>query len=213
MAELELGLRALALFFATVGPIDGAAMFAALTIGAAEHQRRRMALRGTLIATAVLFVFALFGGGFLALLGIGVPALQASGGVLLLLMAIEMVFAPPSTISQPTAAETVEAEAKADVSVFPLAMPLIAGPGALAAAVLLMAEAGERLALRAVVLVALAAVMAFTLGMLLIATRLHRWLGQTGQNVIARLSGILLAALAMQFMFDGIAASGILPRH
>lgn len=210
MAELELGLRALAMFFATIGPLDGAALFAALTAGASARQRRRMAVRATLIAAAVLMVFALFGGRFLQLLGIGVPALQTAGGILLLLMAIEMVFAPPASISQPTAAEASEAEAKADPSVFPLAMPLIAGPGALAAAVLLMSEARDRPASQAAVLAALALVLALTLGALLIAGQLHRRLGQTGQNVIARLSGILLAALAVQFMFDGIAASGLL---
>ncbi len=212
-AELELALRAFALFFATVGPLDVAALFAALTAGAPDSLRRRTAARGTLIAAAVLFVFALFGGRFLGLLGIGVPALQTAGGVLLLLIAIEMVFARPSTISQPTAAEAAEAGVRADLSVFPLAMPLIAGPGALGAAVLLMAEAGDRLASRLAVIVALAAVMTLTLGVLLIASRLQRWLGLTGQNVIARLSGILLAALAVQFMFDGIAASGILGTH
>jgi multiple antibiotic resistance protein len=210
VAELELGLRAFAMFFATIGPIDGAALFASLTAGASEHQRRATAIRGMLIATFVLVVFALFGGSFLGLLGIGVPALQTSGGILLLLMAIEMVFARPSAIAQPTPAETAEAEVRADLSVFPLAMPLIAGPGALAAAVLLMSEAGDPWARRTAVIVALLAVLALTLGALLVASRLQRRLGLTGQTVIARLAGILLAALAVQFMFDGVAASGLL---
>lgn len=210
MAEFELWLRAFAMFFATIGPIDVAALFASLTAGASDRQRRATAIRASVIATAVLVAFALLGGTFLGLLGIGVPALQTSGGILLLLMAIEMVFARPSAIAQPTPAEAAEAECRADLSVFPLAMPLIAGPGALAAAVLLMSEAGAGWGSRAAVIAALLAVLGLTLAALLVAGRLHRRLGLTGQTVIARLAGILLAALAVQFMFDGVAASGLL---
>jgi multiple antibiotic resistance protein len=209
MTEIEMALRAFAMLFAAISPIDCAALFAILTAGAQRRHRREMAFKGTAIATFLLLVFALFGADFLALFGISLPALQTAGGILLLMLAIDMVFARPSGMTS-TKAETSEAESKADISVFPLATPLIAGPGALGAAVLLMADASSSLALQAVVLAALVAVMLITLALLLIATRLHAFLGVTGQNVITRIIGILLAALAVQFVFDGIKGSGLL---
>jgi multiple antibiotic resistance protein len=209
MTAAEAGLRAFATFFATVSPVDVAVLFAVFAAHVEPRQRRRMAIRGVGIATALLLAFALFGGAFLELLGIGLPALQTAGGILLLLMAIEMVFARPSGMSGTTAAETSEAENKADLSVFPLATPLIAGPGAIGAAVLLMAEAGGDLARQTVVIVALLAVMTITLVLLRLAARLHAVLGVTGQNVITRVIGILLAALAVQFLFDGVGRSGL----
>ncbi|TVR80565.1 MAG: MarC family protein, partial [Rhodospirillales bacterium] len=109
-----------------------------------------------------------------------------------------------------TSAETAEAEGRGDISVFPLATPLIAGPAAMGAAVLLASEAEGNLLLELTVLVALLAVMALTLGLLLVAAQLQRFLGVTGQNVITRVVGVLLAALAVQFIFDGIAGSGLL---
>jgi multiple antibiotic resistance protein len=107
-------------------------------------------------------------------------------------------------------AETSEAEHKPDISVFPLATPLIAGPGALGAAVLLAAEAQPDWVLEALVIAALLVVMAITLALLLIAAQLHKFLGVTGQNVISRVVGVLLAALAVQFLFDGVRTSGLL---
>ena len=207
---LEMALRAFAMFFATVGPVDVAAIYAVLAASATERQRRTMAIKGTLIAATVLVVFAILGGSILGWLGITLPALQTAGGILLLLLGIDMVFARPSTMSTTTPAETFEAEGKPDISVFPLASPLIAGPGSLGAAILLTAEAGGDLAMEAIVVVMLLVVMAITLALLLIAARLHKLLGVTGQNVISRVVGILLAALAIQFMFDGIRASGLL---
>jgi multiple antibiotic resistance protein len=207
---LELGLRALTTFFATVSPVDVAALFAALTVSATPRQRRVMAVKGTLIATGVLLAFILFGQGLLQVLGISLPALRTAGGILLLLLSIDMVFARPSGASSTTSAEQAEAESRQDISVFPLATPLIAGPAAMGAAVLLTAEADGDLLLQIAVVLALLAVMALTLLLLLVAGRLQRLLGVTGQHVISRVIGVLLAALAVQFVFDGIRASGLL---
>lgn len=207
---LELGLRAFTTFFATVSPIDVAAFYAVLVAGYDAYQRRRMAIKCVLVATAVLLAFTLFGGPVLALLGITLPAMQVAGGILLLLLSVDMVFARPSRMSSPTDAEATEATGRADISVFPMATPLIAGPGAMGAAVLMAAEAGGAIGRELVVIAALLAVMAIQLVLLLAASRLHAWLGVTGQNVIARIVGILLAALAVQFMFDGVRASGLL---
>ena len=203
----ELALRAFTTFFATVGPVDVAAFYAVLTAAATPGQRRRTAFKGTALATALLLLFVFAGEMLLRWLGITLAAMRTAGGILLLLLAIDMVFARPSGMSAPTQAEAAEAGGRADISVFPLATPLIAGPAALGAAVLLAVEAGQRgLVAELVVVAALLAVMALQLALLLVAGRLHAVLGVTGQNVISRVVGILLAALAVQFVFDGARA-------
>ena len=151
----------------------------------------------------------MFGEGVLAAFGITLPALRTAGGMLLLLIAIDMVFARNSGGTTTTADERAEATAKQDVSVFPLATPLIAGPGAIGAAILLVAEA-QRDPLRiAVVIGALLAVVLLTYLLLLASTQVQKLLGVTGLHVIPRVMGVLLAALAVQFLFDGIRDSGI----
>lgn len=207
---LEPFLLAFTTFFATVAPVDAAVLFAALTPHSPAAHRRAMAVKGVAIAAAILLMFAIGGHKLLEVLGISLPALRTAGGVLLLLMAIDMVFARPSGGVTATKDEAAEAEHKRDISVFPLATPLIAGPGAMGASILLYAQAeGAALAIAAV-LAALVLVLGLTLALLLIASRLQHWLGVTGQNVITRVVGILLAALAVQFVFDGIRDSGLL---
>jgi multiple antibiotic resistance protein len=208
---LEAALRAFTTFFATVGPVDVAAFYAVLAASASAQQRRAMAIKGTAIATILLLVFVVFGRPLLGWLGITLPALRTAGGILLLLLAIDMVWTPPSHLSATTKAETDEARARQDIAVFPLATPLIAGPGALGAAVLLSAEASGHLLHQLIVIAMMGAVMVVTLGLLLVAGQMHRLLGVTGQNVISRVIGILLAGLSVQFIFDGIRGSGLLP--
>lgn len=205
----ETALRAFTTFFATVSPVDVAALFAALTAATGEAHRRRMAVKGTLIATAILLVFIVFGRDVLLWIGVTLPALRTAGGILLLLVGIDMVLARPSGMTHTTAAENSEAAAKGDISVFPLATPLIAGPGAMGAAVLLAAETGGDLLLELMVIAAMLAVMLITIALLLAAGKLQRFIGLTAQNVITRVVGVLLSALAVQFIFDGIDASGI----
>lgn len=206
----ETGLLAFTTFFATVSPVDVAVLFAALTPHASPRRKVVLAARGVLIAGVVLVSFALFGNKFLELLGITLAALRTAGGVLLLLMAIDMVFARSSGGITTTEDEDLEAGHRHDISVFPLATPLIAGPGAMGAAILLYAQAAGDPARAAAVFVALGLVLALTFALLLAASRLSAFLGVTGQNVITRVVGILLAALAVQFIFDGIRESGIL---
>ena len=138
---LETAIVAFTTFFATIGPIDVAAMFAAMTPGSSAGFRRSMAIRGTAIAALILFCFALIGELLLRSLGISLAALKISGGVLLLLIGIELVFARSSGGTSTTNEETDEAFGKHDISVFPLATPLIAGPGAMGSVILLMANA------------------------------------------------------------------------
>lgn len=205
----EIAGLALATFFATIGPIDIAAVFAALTINRTERDKRTLAIRGTLIATGILVVFALAGDALLTSLGISLAALRASGGILLLLIAIDMVFARSSGGTSTTLDEKREAVAKTDISVFPLATPLIAGPGAMGAVILLMADQEGDVSGQIIVIAALLIILLLTCVSLLLASRIQKLLGITGMHVITRVMGVLLAALAVQFIFDGVSQSGL----
>jgi multiple antibiotic resistance protein len=199
---------ALVTLLVTVGPADVAAVFLVLTASMPADVRRRLALEASLIAAGVLVAFALGGHRLLAALHVGVPAFQLAGGILLLLLSIDLLFARQSGLSSITPGEEREAAGHRHIAVFPLAIPLIAGPGSMTAVVLLMGGARD-FAQPAAIIAALLLVMAITLAALLIATRLVRWLGVIGVNVVTRVSGLLLAALAMQFVLDGLAASGL----
>jgi multiple antibiotic resistance protein len=208
---LEIALKSFTTFFATVGPVEAAVLFATLTPKMAHAERQAIAVRATLIASAILAFFTLLGGPILSQLGVSIAALQAAGGVILLLIAIDMIFARPGGSIKLTPPEGAEAQSRDDVAVFPLATPLLAGPGAMSAGILLAANAhGEPLGL-AVVAGALAAVMAITLILLMMANQLNRILGVTAQRVLIRVFGILLAAIAVQALFNGISASGLFP--
>ena len=205
----ETGLIAFAAFFATIDPIGVAVIFAALTSQSTASHRRTMAFMGTGVAAGILVVFALFGDPLLKYMGITLPALRIAGGILLLLMAIDMVFARSSGGRSTTETEAEEAEQRMDISVFPLATPIIAGPGAMGAAILLVAQAEGAPILEAIVIGALATVLAINLVLLFVAAQVQRLLGVTGLNVVARVMGILLAALAVQFILDGLAGSAL----
>lgn len=196
---------AFATLFATVSPIDVAAIYAAITLNSSAKARKRMAIRGVLVASIVLAVFALMGNWLLTVLGISLAALRTAGGIMLLLMGLDMVFAR-GTANTTTAEEDEEAMHKNDVSVFPVALPLIAGPGSMSAVILLMTQS-HHVFEQLTVFVMLAVVMLLTLGCLLLATQLNRVLGVTGMQAITRVMGVLLCALAVQFIFDGIVAS------
>jgi multiple antibiotic resistance protein len=180
-------------------------MFASLTAGHSGVERRRIALRAVSIAAVVLVGFALVGEWLLGVLGIELAAFRIAGGILLLLLSIDMVMVRHSGLRTTTTKEEEESGVRADVSVFPLAIPLVAGPGAMTSVVLLM-SAAEDAARSALLVGELLAVLALTLGCFLLASRLLRWLGITGVNVVTRVSGLLLAALAVQFGVDGVRA-------
>ena len=207
---VETAALALATFFATIGPLDVAAMFAALTTHLTPEQRRVTAWRAVLVATIILLAFALAGELVLASLGISLAALRTSGGILLLLIGIDMAFARSSGGTSTTDAEQREANTRADISIFPLAMPLIAGPGAMGAAILLMADQQGDASGQAVVLASLLAILLSTFVAFLLASKIQQLLGLTGMHVVTRVMGVLLAALAVQFIFDGIAESGLI---
>lgn len=207
---IELAGLAFTTFFATISPLSVSAMYAALTVTASAEERRRMAIRGTLIAATILLGFALLGEYLLSGLGISLAALRISGGILLLLIGIDKVFARSSNGASTSEAEQHEAEIKEDISVFPLATPLLAGPGAMGATILLMADVKGNLGQQVTVIAAMLAILLLTLLTLLFANKLQKMLGVTGMHVVGRVMGVLLAALAVQFILDGIAQSGLI---
>ncbi len=209
----ETALRAFATFFATIGPVEAAILFAGFCPHFSRAERIAISLKAAGIATAIILFFALFGTAILSALGVTFPALQTAGGIILAFIALDMIFQAKiggSTISRP---ENAEARSKDDdIAVFPLATPILAGPGAMSAAMVLMAGAKGSFTAQVSVIAALFAVMAVTLLLLLAAQELREWIGVTAQRVIMRVLGILLAAIAVQSVFDGIAGSGIFTR-
>jgi multiple antibiotic resistance protein len=207
---LDTAILAFTTMFATIGPLDVAAMFAVLTANDTAAVRRRTALRSTFVATVILLVFALLGEVMLRSLGISIAALQIGGGILLLLIGIDMAFAISSGATSTTDEETREAATRQDIAVFPLATPLIAGPGAMGAVILLMAGTDGVILLKLAVVATLLLMLLLTLLSMLLATHIYRLLGVTGMHIISRVMGVLLSALAVQFILDGIQQSGLL---
>ncbi len=191
--------------FVVVDPVGNAPIFLALTVGATAAQRRRIAVRGVLVAGFILTLFALAGDAVLAFVGISMPAFRIAGGLLLFLTAFDMLFEKRTERREQRADEPVD-----DPSVFPLALPLIAGPGSITAMILLMHEHDGDVTGQAMVLGVMAAMLLLVLGFLLMAPVLERLLKRTGTMVITRVLGMLLAALAVQFVLDGLRGVGAL---
>ena len=196
--------------FVVLDPVGVAPIFAALTHGNTNEYCRKMAIKGVFISAGILIVFAFVGQFLLNSLGITLNAFRIAGGLFLLLLSIDMVFARQSGLRSTTTRENLEAEHKADISVFPLAIPLIAGPGAITTMMLLMGEATNHLSWVISLIVVLLFVLLLVLSTLLTARRIIALFGETGSNVISRVLGILLAALAVQYMIDGIRNSFML---
>jgi multiple antibiotic resistance protein len=201
---IDLLVNTFVILVVVIDPIGLSPMFAALTHGGSAAYKRRMAFKGTALAAVVLVVFALIGDGLLRSLGISLAAFRIAGGVLLFLLAIDMVFARHSGLRSTTQSEQVEAEHRKDISVFPLAIPLIAGPGAITTVLLTVGSQPSLISSLAFLLV-LVLVLLLTLGALLLAPRTMMLMGETGANVVTRTLGIVLAALAVQYMLDGVA--------
>lgn len=208
---LETVLTAFTTFFAVIGPIDTAVLLASLTPNMTGAERRAISVKAVFVATLIVLAFALFGGPVLAELGVSLAALQTAGGIILFAIALEMTLAKrpgPTTLSAKESAEVEnKAEAHAEIAVFPLATPLLAGPGAMTSAIVLAAGTKGDLKLLGAVVVAILAVMGVTLMMLLVAQEIHQLIGVTARKVIVRVFGVLLAALAVQSIFNGLAAT------
>ncbi|QDX26223.1 NAAT family transporter [Sphingomonas suaedae] len=203
---IELFLSAFAMLFVVIDPPGCAPIYAGLTNGARPAQQRAMAIRAVMIATAILLVFALVGEALLRTLGISLSAFRIAGGIMLFIIALEMVFEKRQERREDRATKIMDTPEVEDVSVFPMAMPMIAGPGSIATIMLLVSRA-EGPGQTAAVFGALILVLLLTLGALLAAGPLMRLLGAKIEAVITRLLGVLLAALAIQFVIDGVKTS------
>jgi multiple antibiotic resistance protein len=201
----ELYISCLITFFVVIDPPGCAPIYAGLTAGATPTHARAMAVRAVLVSAAILLVFALFGENLLHALGITLPSFRIAGGIMLFLIALEMVFEKRTQRREDRAAQISAAEVE-DVSIFPMAMPMIAGPGSIASVMLLMGRT-HGLEQSLVVLAALATILLVMLAALLAARPLMRVLGAKIEAVITRLLGVLLAALAVQFVIDGVRIS------
>ncbi len=192
-------------FLVVVEPIGVIPIFIAVTEGVTENERRRMARKGVMIAGGIFLLFAFGGGPFLRLLGISLDAFRIFGGLLLLLIALEIVFARTSG-SRSSNPEVEEGKARADISVFPLAFPFIAGPGSLTTILLAFGPAAGKPLLFTALLFCVAVALVITLLTLYLVTPINRLMGVTGANVMNRLFGVVLGALAVQYMIDGLRA-------
>ncbi|MES2143276.1 MAG: MarC family protein [Pseudomonadota bacterium] len=192
-------ITAFATLFVVIDPPGLVPLFIALTRGMSPERRRAMALRACLIASFLLLIFGLAGESILGFVGISMPAFRIAGGILLFLTALDMLFE-----RRTQRREGQQADPDHDPSVFPLATPLIAGPGAIASMILLVGESGTGWVGTSWVIGLMLGMMAVTYAFLLASPPLERMLGRTGTIVITRLLGMLLAALSVQFVIDGV---------
>ncbi|MEO8243378.1 MAG: MarC family protein [bacterium] len=198
-------ITAFATLFVVIDPPGLVPMFIALTVGMDASHRRQLAQRACIIAAVLLTLFGLFGEVLLEFIGISMPAFRIAGGILLFLTALDMLFE-----RRTQRREGQQPDPHHDPSVFPLATPLIAGPGAIASMILLMGQAGPSWIGRVEVLGLLYGMILATFLFLLASAPLERMLGRTGTIVITRLLGMLLAALSVQFVIDGVKGTGLI---
>lgn len=204
---IDLALAAFVNFIVIIDPIGVVPFFVGHTAHLDAAGRRATALKSVTIAAAILLVFTVVGQPLLHYLGVSVAAFRIAGGVLLLLLAVDMVLVKESGIRATTQKEEEEATHRPDVAVFPLAVPLIAGPGAITSVILLQSQNAASLADRSVVAGVMIVVLLITGLAFLVATRIKDLLGVTGINVMTRVLGIILAALAVSNILEGLRAS------
>jgi multiple antibiotic resistance protein len=202
---MEFVFNAFVTLLVIIDPLGMAPIFAALTKGFSEKRKRESAIRGTVLGGLILYAFAIAGDVLLEAVGIGLPAFRIAGGLLLFLLSLDMVFARPSGMRATAVREQEEEEYQQDISVFPLAIPLLAGPGGITT--VLLYTGGSTVGQVVLFMAVLFVVLVLTLISLLLAPRVMRLLGETGANVLARVLGVLLAALSVQFVIDGLQSS------
>ncbi|MDP4033682.1 MAG: MarC family protein [Pseudorhodobacter sp.] len=205
MIDAAFMITAFATLFVVVDPLGLIPLFIALTPGMSAARRRAIGLHACLIAIALLTLFGLAGEAVLGFIGISMPAFRIAGGILLFLTALDMLF---ERRTQRREGQTADPDH--DPSVFPLATPLIAGPGAMATMILLVGQSGPGWAGVLAVHLVMLVVVASAFALFLIAGPLERLLGRTGTMVITRLLGILLAALSVQFVIDGVRGTALM---
>ena len=202
---------AIATLLVVADPVFLSALFLGITNGMSAQQRREVAVRGSIIAFCILLAAGLGGAKLLELLGISLSAFRIAGGLLLLSSAAEMVFDRRSQRLQAAAEQAISVDHVKNIAAFPLAIPLMAGPGAITAMILLAGRANGQVTYLASLYVVAALVMAACLACFLMAERISKLMGITGRAVLTRLLGIILAALAVQFVIDGVMVLSLSP--
>ena len=195
------------MFFVVVEPISLVPMYAALTAGASSGYKRKMACKAVILAGLILVVFALIGGALLDSMGISIDAFRIFGGLMLFLIALDMVYVRHSGARTTTSTEEAEVKQREDISVFPLAFPFIAGPGALATILLVTGDLSRTAMLFWGMMLVVVLVLVITYVLMRLTPTVMRVLGVTGANVVSRLTGVILGALAVQFVIDGVRGS------
>ncbi len=219
LAMYELFISSFVTFFVVIDPLGIAPIFAVMTEGASAKFKRSMILKATLTGSIILLLFAFIGNALLNALGISLNAFKTAGGVLLFMIALDMVFEKRTERREKTSEEFSHDHSESsavkeniddefdDISIFPMAIPFLAGPGSIAYIMLLMSHHNQALDEQTVVIASMLAVLLLTIFILMAATKIIDWLGQTVANAITRILGVLLAALATQYVFDGIKAA------
>lgn len=196
--------------FVTADPIGNAPLFLGLTVGLTAAVRRSIAIKGSFISFCILTLFAITGTSILDTIGITIDAFRIAGGLLLFVTAFEMIYGQRQERREDTTSAAV-AERAADIAVFPLAIPLLAGPGTISATILLSSQlsaesAGNGWIATFSLIAVIAVLMILTAAILIAAELLDKYIGNTGKLVVTRLLGVLLAALSVQYIADGILA-------
>lgn len=202
---LDLMLNAFVTLFVTIDPIGLAPIFLAVTSDASKQERKQIAFRSVVTASIILISFAVIGHAILSVLGISLGAFRVAGGLLLFAIAFEMVFEKRKERKSKSAQKALTDDEMHNIAVFPLAIPLISGPGAISAVLLLTSQSTSWFE-HGSVLVIILCVLALVWLMFILANRVDKWLGANGRNILTRLLGVLLSALAIQFIADGVRA-------
>lgn len=206
MVSTELLVNTFTTLLVTIDPPGLVPVFLGLTVGMSAVERRQVALRGSIIAFGLLAIFAIFGSSILGALGISMGAFRIAGGLLLFFIAFEMIFEKRTERKEKTSEVAITLDHIRNIAVFPLAIPLIAGPAAISATVLTSSLLPDTFD-KAILIGLIAVVMLLVYGALLIGERMDRLLGNTGRAILTRLLGVLLAALSIQFIVDGVRAA------
>ena len=201
---LELIISIFVTLLVTIDPLGMVPIFVSLTVGMTPQQKRTVAIRSSVIALVVLAVFALFGEKVLSVLGITLPAFRTAGGLMLLWIGFEMVFEKRGIRKTATAERAVSDKHVNDVAAFPLAIPLMAGPGAITATMLIAAKGNGDWIVLGTLIGIIAALLLMCTAVFILSGRIEKLIGETGRIVLSRLLGVILAALAVQYIADGV---------
>ena len=205
MLPFDMMLNSFVTLFVTIDPIGLAPIFLAVTSGANKQERIRIGIRAVIVAAGILLTFALVGQAILSVMGISLPAFRIAGGILLFVIAFEMVFEKRKERKSKSAEQALSDDEIHNIAIFPLAIPLIAGPGAISAVLLLSSQSTDWVSMGSVLFI-VAIVLGLVLFTFVIAGWVEKILGDNGRNILTRLLGVLLSALSVQFIADGVIA-------